>query len=71
MLNKIITFICLVIIIVLLATLFLINSEKNYHYCYIDNTNSVKVSPRCRKDKCEDINGNVVSVRDFIDIRVK
>lgn len=71
MLRNILIFICLSIIIVLLAVLFLINSENNYHYCYIDNTNSVKPSPRCRHSHCEDLNGNVISVKDYIDIRDK
>lgn len=68
---KILWFISILIILVLLGSLILISSESNYHYAYIDINGQLGVSARCRNNKCEDFNFNVISVRDYIDIRKK
>lgn len=69
--EKFLWFICILIILVLLGSLILVSSESNYHYAYIDINGNLGVSARCRKDKCEDLDFNVISVRDYIDIRKK
>ena len=62
MLERILLFISLIIILVLLGGLLLQSTESNYHYCYIDNNNYLGIASRCRHDKCEDFDFNVISV---------
>lgn len=71
MIERILLFISLIVILVLLGGLLLQSTESNYHYCYIDSNYNLGVASRCRKDQCEDLDFNVLSVRDYIDIRKK
>ena len=69
--EKVLLYVSVIVSIVLLGTLILTNTENNYHYAYIDSMGNLGLAIQCRHNKCEDINGQVVSVIDYIDIREK
>lgn len=68
---KLLWLISILIILVLLGSLILLSSESNYHYAYIDYNGNLGLASRCRYNQCEDLNFNVISVRDYIDIKKK
>lgn len=71
LLSNLLIIASVIFIVVMLGSLLLISSEDNYHYAYINLNNELGVSVRCRHDQCEDLNGNVIYVKDYIDIREK
>lgn len=69
--DKYILLTLVLILASLVLCLLILLGEKTYHYAYIDLNGNLKLACRCRDVRCEDLNGNVTIVKQYVDLRKK